>query len=185
MVAVFDHSTAEPPKYRLRVPDLFFRYGILQLTSWHFPSKSVDFLDAMNRKTFMSSSVDPCSTICAVQLNGIPAVLWPDSMRARPLNSWSLCWRCCRFKPTTLTGRLARIPASRSWFLTVCSEILRPPGINEAVEVAVLNRLNAVTWCSGFEQQWWFFVGLTLEGHGLTQAVKTYSKYEKWYIGLH
>jgi hypothetical protein len=55
-----------------------------------------------------------------------------------PTAHLSLFWRCCWFKTTalTVTGRFALIPASRRRFLTVWSEILRTPGIVDAVHVA-------------------------------------------------
>mgnify|MGYP003685475879 CR=1 FL=1 len=51
---------------------------------------------------------------------------------------WSLFWQCRWFKLTPRTGRLALIPASRRRFWTVWSEILCCPGMDEAVEVAVV-----------------------------------------------
>ena len=52
---------------------------------------------------------------------------------------WTLFWQCCAVRTTTRTGRLVLIPASRRRFRTVCWEILRNPGITDAVDAAVSN----------------------------------------------
>lgn len=112
---------------------------------WHFRLRYVDFLNAISRKSLcrrlstLAGPFERCNNNLDSSMNQtVFKRCCGQTLSVRDYGS--LFWRCCRFKTTALTGRLARLPASRSRFLTVWSEVLHPTGMNEGVEIAVLNR---------------------------------------------